>query len=129
MDNYAFAHARVEEFEGSDIGVLLKEISGLRGIPIHGLVIHVLDHALYPHGDGKRIAINKAELKTEYFLPMKVRKLLESDIYRLCIDLVAISGGGHIENYHGVTLFTFLNRTVPKNQKPSKLKKKSRYGR
>lgn len=129
MGNYAFAHAKVEELESGDIGVLLRELSALRGVPIHGLVIHVLDHALYPHGDGRRVPFTKSELKTEYFLPMKVRKLLENDIYRLCIDLVSMSGKGHIENYHGLNLFTFFNRTVPKTQKRNKLKKKSSYGR
>lgn len=51
---------------------------------------------------------------------MKLGKLVDTEIYKLCIDILAISKMGYVENIYIVALYKFINKAFPHAKKHKK---------
>lgn len=124
VHTYHYAHTHIDQIDDQDLRGLFDEIAGLRGITKDGYVIHFLVHSLHPSSSKKKEKFIREEFKTEYYLRQRIGKLKDTAIYNLCMDLVAMFKKGHIENFHGVALYVFLNRVIPDNNKLGKRKQR-----
>ena len=118
MNNYHYAHIPIEKVSNPDLQGLFDEIANLRTLNKEGWVLHFLQQAFYPLTPDVRVPFDKKKFTVEYFLPMKIKTLKESEIYKLCIDLARISKKMSIEDIDGCNLYAFLNKTISANKKP-----------
>jgi hypothetical protein len=120
MMNYHYAHKKIEDISNTDLCALFDEIAKHRKIIKEGLVIHFLQQAFHPLSSNIRLKFDKKIFTIEYYLPMKIKKLRESEIYKLCIDLARISGKMAIEDIDGYALYAFFNKTITDSKKPKR---------
>jgi hypothetical protein len=128
MPGYHYAHTPIATIGDQDLTDLFDEIANLRDIAIEGLVIQFLYQAFHPLSPDDRVKFDKKKFTSEYFLPMKIKKLQNSEIYKLCIDLARISRVISVEDIDGYTLYAFLNKTIADSKKPKKRTKRSWMG-
>jgi hypothetical protein len=114
---YNYAHTNIKNIEDQKLQELFNEIYKLRGIEIEGRVIQFLIHSFQPFLSKKKAKFEKKEFALENHLPKKIKDLQDTEIYKLCIDLVSMFKMGHIEDFHGVKLYIFLNRAIPDDRK------------
>jgi hypothetical protein len=122
MSDYNYAYTKIENIEDRNLRELFDEIQKLRGIKAEGLVIHFLIHSFQPFLSEKKAKFDKKELILCYYLQRKIKDLQDTEIYRLCIDLTGMFKKGHIEDFHGVKLYAFLNKVIPDDRKKKKRK-------
>lgn len=122
MHLYHYAHTNIEKITDRHLVGLFDEIFQLRGEKIEGMVIHFLEQSFYPFPHTKKKKFEKHDFLSQYYLLQKIGKLRDTEIYKLCIDLVAIFKMGHIEYFHGTALYTFLNRAIKDEPKRKKRK-------
>jgi hypothetical protein len=120
MSKYHYAHTSIAAITDQHLQGLFDEIRGLRDEPKEGLVIQFLTQSLHPFPIQKKKRFDRHDFLTQYYLVKKVGVLKDTEIYKLCIDLVSMFRLGHIENFHGVALYVFLNRAIPDSKKRAK---------
>ena len=115
---YHYLRTNISLIKDNSILTLLREISNLRGEVFRGMVQQFLTQSLHPFDNGqKRRPIKKSEFSIERLLRTKVKDLKDTEIYKLCLDLVYFSGKGHIDDYDGTQVYVLLNKTIPNMSK------------
>lgn len=128
---FHYLHKKLDEIEDEQLEELLREIEVLRLRRIQGQqVVQFLDQSIN-RGDenGRRKPFDRSEVFLNKYLPMKIGKLMNTEIYKLCGELVELRKeemlkADHIENYHGTSLYVLLNRAFPDMGKGTKRKKR-----
>ncbi|HEY9165693.1 MAG TPA: hypothetical protein VIS48_05975 [Candidatus Kryptonia bacterium] len=124
--NYHYLNTDVSVVKDEKLLALFGEIEGLRKEKLQGFVLHFLTQSLHPFSKNqKRTPFKKSEFSTEEYLRKKVKELKESEVYKLCIDLVYFSQKGHIDDYDGTQVYVVLNKTIPDMKKGRKQRKTS----
>jgi len=124
MHTYHYAHTKIENISNTDLQGLFDEIATLRKICKEGFVIQFLHQAFHPLTTAVRVKFDKKKLSTQYYLLMKIRKLEDTEIYKLCVDLALMTPGLHIEDCLGMTVYNFLNKTIVDSKKSKRKKRK-----
>ena len=118
---YHYLHTDVSKIEDESLQSLFAEILELRGEPLQGFVIHFLIRSLHPYINmGKRKPFDKSEFLIQYYLPRKVADFAETEVYKLCIDLVRLAKLKSPDDMDGMKLYVLLNRSVPRLEKRKK---------
>lgn len=120
MSVYNYAHTKIENINDLSLRELFDEIYKLRGIEANGQVVQFLIHSFQPFLSEKKAKFDKKELILSYYLQKKIKELQDTEIYKLCIDLARMFKKGHIEDFHGVKLYAFLNKVIPDDRKKKK---------
>lgn len=122
--HYHYLRTDISLINDNSILTLLSEISDLRGEILRGMVQQFLTQSLHPFDNNqKRQPIKKSEFSIEQLLRSKVKDLKDTEIYKLCFDLVYFSGKGHIDDYDGTQVYVLLNKTIPNMSKGKKKKR------
>ena len=89
-------------------------------------IIHFLMLCVYPGPEfGKRVPISTECMASAPLLESKVGKLQDGDLRTLCAELAAANRAAplnrrNIDFYNGSKLAAFLNKTIPKQDRPKK---------
>jgi hypothetical protein len=120
MHPYHYAHTPIDLVDNPDLVALFDEITRLRSIKKEGWVLHFLQQAFHPMSPEKREPFNKKEFTTEYYLPIKIKNLKESEIYKLCIDIVRISRKIAMDDIDKFAVYTLLNKNITDTKNPKR---------
>jgi hypothetical protein len=116
--------------EDSMILKLLKEIEITAHYPLeplsNGTVIQYLKDLITRRPITKE-SIEAISDSSKFLLKMKIRKIEDKQIIKLCEEIAMIKGSG-FENISGMTLYVFLDRYLKDKVNPKKLKLSPKAG-
>lgn len=118
---YHYLYTDVSQIKDEHLLALFREIVDLRKEELNGFVVHFLTQSLHPFATyQKKKPFDKSEVFLKQYLPMKIGKLKDTEIYNLSLDLIFLSKLGHIENFYGTALYVLINKAIPDKNKRKK---------